>query len=359
MKYVFHTLRDITLNMPTIVLATAGGWLFWLADTPLPWFFGSLFIVAGANLLGWDIRGPRGVRHVGQIFIGTTIGLYFTPLVAGIVAAHLPWMILVALISIGLGGIGAAILRKIAPVDPATAFFGNVPGGMAEMLALGDRFKAASVPLTISQLTRVTIVILSIPPALTFFGVEGEEVFVQYATAVNLWGLALLLAFCLLTSLLMYWIGIPNCWMLGAAIFASLVTVFEYKLSAMPRELLSVAQIFIGVALGERFERSALISAPRVILGSAITTVGMMIIAVILALIIAWNTKIPETAMIAATAPGGLAEMSLTAAVLNLGVPLVTAYHIVRIIMITILTLPAYRITIRLFFKNTDPANDG
>ena len=345
--------------MPTVVLATAGGWLFWLVDAPLPWFFGSLFIVAGANLLGWDIRGPRGVRHTGQIFIGTTIGLYFTPVVAGIVAAHLPWMILVALISIGLGGVGAAVLRKISPVDPATAFFGNVPGGMAEMLALGDRFRAAPVPLTISQLTRVTIVILSIPPALTFFGVQGDEVFVQYATVVDVWGLVVLLACCFATSLLMYWIGIPNCWMLGAAIFASLITVFELKLSAMPRELLSVAQIFIGIALGERFERSALISAPRVILGSAITTVGMMVIAVILALIIAWDTNIAATAMIAATAPGGLAEMSLTAAVLNLGVPLVTAYHIVRIIMITILTLPAYRLTMRLFFKNTGQTHDG
>ena len=51
----------------------------------------------------------------------------------------------------------------------------------------------------------------------------------------------------------------------------------------------------------------------------------------------------------AATAPGGLAEMSLTAAVLNLGVPLVTAYHVIRIIMITMLTLPAYRLSEKLF----------
>ena len=61
--------------------------------------------------------------------------------------------------------------------------------------------------------------------------------------------------------------------------------------------------------------------------------------------------------MIAATAPGGLAEMSLTAAVLNLGVPLVTAYHIIRIIMITVLTLPAYRIIQRLLIAREDTAN--
>ena len=83
----------------------------------------------------------------------------------------------------------------------------------------------------------------------------------------------------------------------------------------------------------------------------------MMAVALALAAVIAEFTGIVPTAMIAATAPGGLAEMSLTAAVLNLGVPLVTAYHIIRIIMITMLTLPAYRIIQRLLIAREDTAN--
>ncbi len=47
-------------------------------------------------------------------------------------------------------------------------------------------------------------------------------------------------------------------------------------------------------------------------------------------------------------AHGGLAEMSITAQVLGLGVPLVTAYHIVRVIMITVFTLPMFRLARRL-----------
>jgi membrane AbrB-like protein len=356
MKRVTETVRDILCNSPTIALAVLGGWLFSLVDAPLPWFFGSLFFVAGVNLAGRDIRGPRGIRQTGQIFIGTTIGLYFTPTVAAIVASHLPWMVVVAVLSIALGGVGALILWRVARVDSATAFFGNVPGGMAEMLAQGDRFGAQPVPLTISQLTRVTIVILSIPPALTFFGETGDDIFVPLAATVDYAGLALLLACCTASSLALYRIRLPNCWMLGACIFASLLTVFEFTLSAMPRDLLSAAQVFIGIALGERFERSAMTTAPRVILGSAITTLIMMAVALILAVLIARETDIVATAMIAATAPGGLAEMSLTAAVLNLGVPLVTAYHITRIIMITLFTLPAYRIIERVFLSRGDTA---
>ena len=349
MKFLTNTIQDIVRNLPAVAAAPAGGWVFSLIDAPLPWFFGSLFVIAGANLIGWRARAPRGMRQTGQIFIGTTIGLYFTPVVAAIVAAHLPWMILVAAISIAFGGMGALIMLRIAKLESATAFFGNVPGGMAEMLAMGDRFGAKPVALTVSQLTRVTIVILSIPPALTFFGETGTDVFVPFSSEVNYPGLMLLIACCVAASLTLNALRVPNCWMLGACTFASLITVFEVSFSAMPRELLSAAQVFIGVALGERFERSAMASTPRVILASAMTTVVMMAIALLLAVLIARETDIVATAMIAATAPGGLAEMSLTAAVLNLGVPLVTAYHIVRIILITTFTLPAYRIAVRVF----------
>ena len=358
MKRISNLAKDFTQNSHTIALAVVGGWFFSLINAPLPWFFGSLFFIAGVNLTGiWHVRGPRGVRQTGQIFIGTTIGLYFTPTVAGIVALHLPWMVLVALVSILLGGLGALILHRIARVDGATAFFGNVPGGMAEMLAQGDRFGAQPVPLTISQLTRVTIVILSIPPTLTIFGEVGNNIFVPHTAKVDFAGLIILLTCCVASSMFLYRVRLPNCWMLGACIFTSMLTVFELTLSAMPPALLSAAQVFIGVALGERFERKAMTTAPKVILGSSVTTIIMMAVALALAAVIAEFTGIVPTAMIAATAPGGLAEMSLTAAVLNLGVPLVTAYHIIRIIMITVLTLPAYRIIQRLLIAREDTAN--
>ncbi|CAN0569823.1 unnamed protein product, partial [Laminaria digitata] len=88
MNHIEATFRNIVQCLPTLVLAAAGGWLLSLVHAPLPWFFGSLFAIAGANLLGWRMRGPRGGRQTGQIFIGATIGLYFTPVVAAIVASH-------------------------------------------------------------------------------------------------------------------------------------------------------------------------------------------------------------------------------------------------------------------------------
>lgn len=50
----------------------------------------------------------------------------------------------------------------------------------------------------------------------------------------------------------------------------------------------------------------------------------------------------PPTVMLA-TAPGGMAEMCITAKVLQLGVPVVTVFHLVRYVAVLVLTAPLYR----------------
>ena len=42
-------------------------------------------------------------------------------------------------------------------------------------------------------------------------------------------------------------------------------------------------------------------------------------------------------------APGGIAEMCITAKVLQLGVPLVTAAHVLRVVVLIVTTGPAFR----------------
>jgi uncharacterized membrane protein AbrB (regulator of aidB expression) len=48
-----------------------------------------------------------------------------------------------------------------------------------------------------------------------------------------------------------------------------------------------------------------------------------------------------------ATSPGGIAEMALTARVLNLGVPVVTAFHVTRMVVVVLAIGPVYRMLAR------------
>ena len=56
----------------------------------------------------------------------------------------------------------------------------------------------------------------------------------------------------------------------------------------------------------------------------------------------AWLPAAKGLAIGLATAPGGIAEMSITAKVLELGVPLVTAFHVSRVVLLLTCTAPLF-----------------
>jgi membrane AbrB-like protein len=92
--------------------------------------------------------------------------------------------------------------------------------------------------------------------------------------------------------------------------------------------------LLIGCALGGRFERSFLDRIP----GFVAATLASILLAIGLAgslgAGLAWIYGLPVPSAVLATAPGGIAEMCITAKVLQLGVPLVTAAHVTRVMVL-------------------------
>ena len=68
-----------------------------------------------------------------------------------------------------------------------------------------------------------------------------------------------------------------------------------------------------------------------------------MLLAAVFALSLAALTGLHPGTMLLATSPGGIAEMSLTARVLHLGVPVVTAFHVSRMLIVVLSIGPLYR----------------
>ena len=100
----------------------------------------------------------------------------------------------------------------------------------------------------------------------------------------------------------------------------------------------------LGCALGARFSRKFLSDAPRFVGVVLLCILMMMALSAALAWGLAKATGIFVPSMILAAAPGGIAEMSITARTLQLGVALVTAAHVTRVLIIVSMTLPIYRL---------------
>jgi membrane AbrB-like protein len=111
----------------------------------------------------------------------------------------------------------------------------------------------------------------------------------------------------------------------------------------VPTELSNAAQLVIGVSLGVRFEKKFIHTAPRWMVSVMLGTLGMMLASAAMGWAMAWATGLHPATLILGTAPGGIAEMAITAKVLELGVPVVTAFQVCRLVAVLLLVAPMYK----------------
>jgi len=123
---------------------------------------------------------------------------------------------------------------------------------------------------------------------------------------------------------------------------AMMLTMNEVTLSGIPSWLSNTAQMVIGVSLGVRFTASFMHTAPRWLASVALATIVMIGVCAGFAECLALLTDLPLPTMMLSTSPGGIAEMAITAKVLQLGVAVVSAFQVCRLVAILLLVQPLY-----------------
>jgi uncharacterized protein len=312
------------------------------AHVPLPWMLGPMLCVAAVRMAGLHITAPRGGRQAGQWIIGTALGLYFTPSVVAHLGGIAGLLVAGALFAIALGYICGFALAALAGTDRTTAVFASVPGGAAEMTVLGERHGARVDEVAAAQSLRIMIVVVTIPSIYAALQLHGADPFLSSASEERAPVLAALLVATLVGGFAMQRVRAPNAFVLGALAVAIPLTALDVTASGFPKWLLNLAQLLLGCALGSRFNRSFLHRAPRFIVSVAATVVLAMALSALFAIALARFTGLHPATLVLATAPGGVAEMAVTAKVLELGVPVVTAFHVTRIVLLLLCTGPLF-----------------
>ena len=145
----------------------------------------------------------------------------------------------------------------------------------------------------------------------------------------------------------MVWFKRTNPWFMGALLVSMGLTLSGLQGSAVPVVLSNAAQLVIGVSLGVRFQREFVHTAPRWLASVAMGTLVMMLLSLGFGLFLAHTTGLHPATLILGTSPGGIAEMAITAKVLQLGVPVVTAFQVCRLVAVLILVGPIFRIWVK------------
>lgn len=350
----FFSLRPAswTRTALTLLLASAAAQLCVWLGTPIPWMIGPLVATSLVSVLGAPTESWIPLRNAGQWVIGTALGLYFTPAVGALVAG-LWWGIALGIawaLALGLG-FGAWMRRvhagQLSGLTPAqlrsTTYFAGSIGGASEMTLIAERQGARTDLVAAAHSLRVLLVTLTVPFAMQFWGVSGLDALPPATRAVQVSGLLWLGVLTLAGVLLMRRLRRANPWFMGALLVTMLLTLSDVTLSAIPGWLSAAAQLVIGVSLGVRFNPAFVHTAPRWLASVAFASGVMMGLCAGFAWLLAVLTGLHPATLVLGTAPGGIAEMAITAKVLQLGVPVVTAFQVCRLVAVLVLAEPVYR----------------
>jgi membrane AbrB-like protein len=331
----------------TLLLALVAAVLCQWLRVPLPWMLGPLLATAACGVAGAPLAAAPVLRNAGQWAIGTALGLYFTPpvvaVVAGLAGAIVAGIVWALLLGAGFGAFLKWANPGNAALDRPTLFFASAIGGASEMAVLAERHGGRLDLVASAHSLRILIVVVVVPFGFQFAGLHGLDPGAPGAQRVDPLGLAALTALTLAGAGVMLRLRLSNPWALGPLFVAFALTAAGLELSALPTWVTNAAQLFIGVALGTRFTPAFVHSAPRWLASVALGTLLMIVLSAVYAFVVArlWGLH-PATALLG-TVPGGMAEMCITAQVLALGVPVVTAFHVTRMAAVVLLAGPMFR----------------
>ncbi|MCC7045260.1 MAG: AbrB family transcriptional regulator [Alphaproteobacteria bacterium] len=332
--------------LSTLLLASAGGVVCWWLQSPLPWMIGAMTVVTAAALYGRPVRSLHPLRMAMVTILGVMLGSSFTPdLFSHLVAWPLPLAGLLVYCTVTLGA-GVLYFRYAAGADVTTSFFSAAPGGLNEMTIVGAQMGGDERIISLTHAVRILLAVFAIP---IWF-----RVFMDYSPAaraaasvgildVPLLDLAKLGACAVVGGFLGQRLRLPAWQVLGPMIASAAAHMTGLTAARPPAELISAAQVVMGVGVGCRFAGTRLGEVRGAILHAAVFAVIMIGLAVVSAAVLHQITGLPIAALVLAYAPGGLAEMSLVALALSIDIAFVATHHAFRLLIVLAITPPIFK----------------
>ncbi|UOD50786.1 AbrB family transcriptional regulator [Orrella daihaiensis] len=318
----------------TFAVVYFGGWLFEVLGTPLPYLLGSLAVSAILSLRNACSKLPTPGLRFGQISIGLTLGLYFTAEVLNTTVSLLPWIFFAAILSSLFSLCGAVFLQRFVGIDAATSFFSAAIGGASDMANQAATAGARADIVAIAHTVRVSLVVGSVPFLASYLFSSGNhtKIFASTPNTLEPLIIATLFIVAAIIAPLARQIRIPNPWVLGS-LFVGGVCASTFVEGIPNTWVINTGQVLLGWNLGQRFSPTLFREAPRIVIGVVLMTLIYAVGGLGIATALHFGAGLSWGSSFIATTPGGIAEMAITAKVLGLDPPTVTAFHAVRLIV--------------------------
>jgi len=320
-----------------IAIGAAGSLAFLYAHMPLPWFLGSLTACLIASVMHAPIARPAALAIPMRAVLGVAVGSAFTPALfermPGMVGSLLILVPFMALIII----VGLAFYERVAGFDRPTAFFSAVPGGLADMTAMAEDAGANPRAVILVQATRILIIVFTLPLWLRWH--EGLPVGSAVASRLHLADMRLI-DFAVLIAIGWggWWtarrLGLAGAPIVGPMIISGILHASGITTARVPMEILTLAQICVGMLLGCQFRGLTMREFSGTMLWGVLNTAVLLAITALVVVSVSRLTGFDPVTVLLGYAPGGQTELNLLAFILGLDVAYVALHHLVRLAVV-------------------------
>ncbi|HSJ38299.1 MAG TPA: AbrB family transcriptional regulator [Planococcus sp. (in: firmicutes)] len=329
----------------TALVAVAAGFLFQQIGMFLPWLLGPMFsLLFLRQFTEIEFYWPRIFRTVGLILLGILIGSSFTRESVLLMWVDLPYMLFMTISVIVAAMIFGLLFKRMSDESLQTSLLGSMPGGLSQMVIIAEDVNNANVTVvSIMQTFRIFLVV-TIVPLLTTLLTGREASTIPAASAFSLSPLAFVAAIILgiFAFLLMKKVSFPAKELLAPVLVMAIVqSVTGTTLIEMPAILTILAQVLVGAHLGLQMEKLRENMSKRLAFAIVVNNVLLIAFTVFIAYVL--SALLPEYLFLdffLSAAPGGMAEMGITALAAGADVALITSFHLFRLFFILLLAAP-------------------
>lgn len=339
-------MEEIKLNIKGLMVALIGALVANLLHFPLAWLLGSLLAVMLCGVSGVKVQCNDQWRKCGQLIIGITLGLYFTPSLVNAIGDYLIFVCIGIVWAVGLNIMLAILQSRFNYLDWATAWFSSSIGSASEMVNVASTYDAKIDKVVAAHTLRITLLVISLPLLLNImFPIDTTQVLKSVSSSFDLATVFILVLVAIASALFFQKIQLLNSWLLGPLIVIGLLSYFSVLTEKLPNFLIYFGQLCIGWSLGTKFPYDFFQVNQKFILNTLWFNALAVFLTLCFCLVLGYFFQVDIQILLLGMAPGGIAEMSLTAKALGIAVPIVVAFQVTRLIFVILTCSLMFRLS--------------
>jgi len=320
------------MMIATLLIGTLGGAIAFFIALPIPWLLGSMLAVSVFQLTGLKLKKPhKKLERSMRVLIGIALGASLTSNISDF-SSLLLITILIATVFVTLITVfGTQYFLRLNEFKILDGFMSSLPGGLSFLISLSGDLGSRFPKIALIHTVRVIVLIFTFSILALFLDAEklNTTFFQSFVFDVNKfsWELFLLI---IISAIVAEKSKVAGSHVLFSLVLSTVAYQLGWVTVLIPEVVKTLAMITFGSLLGYELSRTPDKSYFKIIFSSVVFTVGVMLAALLIALVMSSYVDKHYLLFLLALAPGGIAEISLITLALGFDAGFVASVHACR-----------------------------